>query len=139
MTSTVIYTPLLPRYQTKNTKLRTNTGHQITQQHQQQLANLAHKSLPPISPSACSPITATRARTRHYTASLLLSNKRVRGVVHGGNGLLHLRPRESTYSARECSTKHRHELRSSKHATSRQQFANLSPKSAPNRLPLAHH
>ena len=28
---------------------------------------------------------------------------------------------------------------SSKHATTRQQFANLTPKSSPNRLPLAHH
>ena len=84
MTSTVIYIPLLPRYQTKNTKLRTNTGHQSTQQHQQQRANLANKNMPPILLSACSPIAATAARTRDYTASLLLSNKRVRRIVHGG-------------------------------------------------------
>jgi hypothetical protein len=120
------------------TELRTNTGHQSTQHHGNSLQTLP-QNLPPIPPSARSRSTATRARTRHYTASLLLLNKRVRGVVHGGNGLLHLRPRESTYSARECSTKHRHELWSSKRATSRQQFANLTPKSAPNRLPLAHH
>ena len=67
------------------------------------------KNLPPIPPSARSPITATTARIRNYTASLLL-NKRVRGVVDEANGLMHLRPRESTYSARECSAKHRHEL-----------------------------
>jgi hypothetical protein len=54
-------------------------------------------NLLPISPSACSPITATTARTRDSTS--LLSNKRVRGVVDGGHGLMHLRPRVSTYSA----------------------------------------
>ncbi len=82
--SALLPTPANEKKSKGETELRTNTGHQSTQQHQQQLANLAHKSLPPISPFACSPITATRARTRHYTASLLLSNKRVRGVVHGG-------------------------------------------------------
>ncbi len=120
MTSTVIYIPLLPRYQTKNTKLRTNTGHQSTQQHQQQLANLAHKSLPPIPPSARSPITATTARIRDYTASLLL-NKRVRSVVDEANGLMHLRPTR-VIKARITSKK----------------FANLAHKTAFNRLPLAH-
>jgi hypothetical protein len=64
----------------------------------QQFANLAHESLPPILPSACSRNTATTARSSNYTALLLL-NKRVRGVVHGGNGLLHLRHRVSTYGA----------------------------------------
>ena len=86
--------------------------------------------MPPILPSARSPITATRARTRDYTASLLL-NKRVRSVVDEANGLMHLRPRESTSSARECSAKHRHELWSSKHATSRQQFAKPHPQICP--------
>ncbi len=57
----------------------------------------AQKSAP-ILPSARSRNTATTARTRDYTASPLL-NKRVRGVVDGGHGLLHLRPRVSTYSA----------------------------------------
>ncbi len=54
-------------------------------------------NLPPTLPSARSPITATAARTRDSTS--LLSNERVKGVVDGGHGLLHLRPRVSTYGA----------------------------------------
>jgi hypothetical protein len=56
------------------------------------------KNLHQMPPSTRSPITETTARTRDYTASLL-SNERVRGVVDGGHGLLHLRPRVSIYGA----------------------------------------
>ncbi len=56
------------------------------------------KNLHQMPPSTRSPITETTARTRDYTASIL-SNERVRGVVDGGHGLLHLRPRVSTYGA----------------------------------------
>ena len=66
-------------------------------------------NLPPIPPSARSRSTATTVQPRDSTVSPLL-NKRVRCVVDEANGLMHLRPRESTYSARECSAKHRHEL-----------------------------
>jgi hypothetical protein len=69
--------------------------------HEQQFEKLTQIICPPIPHFACSPITATRARTSHYTASLLLLNKRVRGVVDEANGLMHLRPREGTYSAQE--------------------------------------
>ena len=67
------------------------------------------QNLPPIPPSARSRSTATTVQPRDSTVSPLL-NKRVRCVVDEANGLMHLRPRESTYSARECSAKHRHEL-----------------------------
>ena len=64
--------------------------------------NLPQKSAPNriIPPSARSRSTATAARPRDSTVSPLL-NKRVRGVVDEANGLMHLRPRESTYSAQE--------------------------------------
>ncbi len=50
------------------------------------------KLRPLILHSARSLIIATTARTRDYTAPLLL-NKRVRDFVNGGNGLMYLRPR----------------------------------------------
>jgi hypothetical protein len=68
-----------------------------------------HPQICPQSPSARSPLTATTVQPRDSTVSPLL-NKRVRCVVDEANGSMHLRPRESTYSARECSAKHRHEL-----------------------------
>jgi hypothetical protein len=61
--------------------------------------NLPQK-LPPIPPSARSRSTATAVQPRDSTVSPLL-NKRVRGVVDEANGLMHLRPRESTYRAQE--------------------------------------
>jgi hypothetical protein len=49
--------------------------------------------LPPIPPSARSPLTATTTvQPRDSTVSPLL-NKRVRCVVDEANGLMHLRPR----------------------------------------------
>ena len=69
------------------------------------------QNLPPIPPSARSRMQQLQYNPAipQSTVSPLL-NKRVRGVVDEANGLMHLRPRESTYSARECSAKHRHEL-----------------------------
>ena len=58
------------------------------------------QNLPPIPPSARSRSTATTVQPRDSTVSPLL-NKRVRGVVDEANGLMHLRPREGTYSAQE--------------------------------------
>ena len=66
------------------------------------------KNLPPKAAFRSLTNAATAATTRDSAS--LLSNKRVRGVVHEGNGLMHLHPRESTYNARKCSAKHRHEL-----------------------------
>jgi hypothetical protein len=60
-------------------------------------ANLTPKSAPnPAFRSLTN--AATAVQPRDSTVSPLL-NKRVRGVVDGGHGLMHLRPRVSTYSA----------------------------------------
>jgi hypothetical protein len=66
-------------------------------------------NLPPVAFHSLTD-AATAATTRD-SASLLLSNKRVRGVVHGETGLMHVRPRVSTYSAvtkNPCRYRHRH-------------------------------
>ena len=66
-----------------------------------------HPQICPQSPSARSPLTATTVQPRDSAS--LLSNKRVRGVVHGET--MHLRPRVSTYSAvteNPCRYRHRH-------------------------------
>jgi hypothetical protein len=60
------------------------------------------QNLPPIPPSARSRMQQMQYNPAipQSTVSPLL-NKRVRGVVDEANGLMHLRPRESTYSAQE--------------------------------------
>jgi hypothetical protein len=55
------------------------------------------KNLPPKAAFRSLTNAATAATTRDSAS--LLSNKRARGVVDGRHGLLHLRPRVSTYSA----------------------------------------
>jgi hypothetical protein len=80
-------------------ELRTNAGHQITRQ-QKKVCKPYPKNLPPNPAFRSLTNAATTARIRDSTVSPLL-NKRVRCVVDEANGLMHLRPRESTYSAQE--------------------------------------
>ena len=67
------------------------------------------KNLPPKYAFRSLTNAATAATTRDSAS--LLSNKRIRGVADGGNGLMHLRPRVSTYSAvtkNPCRYRRRH-------------------------------
>ena len=90
--------PPTPANEKKRRRNRTENKHGSSKHASPaKISRTLHKNRPQ-SPSARSPIKATAARPRNSTAPLL-SNKRVGGVVHGGNGLLHLRPRLCTYSA----------------------------------------
>jgi hypothetical protein len=112
-------------------------GGKFKYRHRGKSSQTLPKNLARILPSARSRSTATTERTRDFTAPLLL-NKRVRGVVDGGNGLMHLRPRVSTYSAvteNPHSYRHQHFMPYFKALSGKKEPAKHTPKLAAPKIP----